>query len=982
MNKANDSEFRQGRSGARMLLLPHSHSVLPPPPSFKWTNLSPHECIKLHLSMCNDENMKVNLLQKSPAILTALESLKSFRMFPSSTIDSTTSSTYLISTSSASERTATDFGLDLFGGDLRYVAATHLPPPPTSSTSSVIKLLGPITSSTSNGDKQPSKMRKLTSCDPKVASCRTTSDSHDLFMPKREKSTLFEERKSFEGSSSQPIMKQQVNISRVRRCEKDQSASSLPFPNFSSSSSSTSSTASSFSAPLSTPRPNWSIRDFDGITSFCQIARNVDEFERFKLTIMSIETVSICIIFADDITSNHATQTVKYCTPGNPCSIWNCNADHHYNVRADQCKKQILGALFVLKENRNMAHLLPLIPTELDSSMNSTMSLNPPSWLPPSIENQHGKPHPLSCETLNDERWTFFYEFLSRENIKKVTFNSQLFLLPILWRALSKEESMGVKVRGLFDIRVASYLLQSDVEDTNLELSVLTSSRNVHATETRETCGFGRIAHLIFKSYEELRSLLSLEELISRDLVSSHMIQLFEKVEMPLCQLLASMEIEGVAFNATKLQVIKNCVAQKRIELEMQARTLTGKDFNLSSPEQVADIIYNYLGLTVTGNADKKQSAVKTAKEKHMSTKEEVLQRIDHPIANLVLNHRRLSKILNTYCVGYEPFFRRDIAIISHHRYHQHEHQVIKDRLHANWNNTTTRTGRLSCSNPNLQQLPKQEKLGDVSLVIDYRSLFESSSETSTLISADYSQIEMRILAHTCGDENMINLLSCQGGDIYLHMASKLFGKPVDSITSQERESAKVISLARIYGQGDHGAAAKLGMPKHEVQKVVRDFKNSFPGIDKWLGTIKSVARENGFTMTLCGRKRFLPDISSPDSSKRSAAERQAANSVIQGGATDVIKVAMLLVDNYIRATFPNVTSRPRLLMQIHDELVYEVPSSCTSPHGRQEVLSFIRGLKKIMEDHTKGYLNIKVPLTAKVKFGSDLSNMEIYESS
>lgn len=312
----------------------------------------------------------------------------------------------------------------------------------------------------------------------------------------------------------------------------------------------------------------------------------------------------------------------------------------------------------------------------------------------------------------------------------------------------------------------------------------------------------------------------------------------------------------------------------------------------------------------------------------------------------------------------------------------------------------STRTGRFSCQKPNLQAFPNPKRahsyLEEDDIDTNVRAMFISSSG-GVLVSADYSQIEVRVLAHMCGDLAMNTLFSNSRGDVYVTLARIIFDKKdSDAVSGVERERAKVICLGTMYGMGLHAAATKLQISYQDARSIVDSFYHKFKNVKSWIEYIKSDAKKKGYVATVTGRKRFLPDITSTDHKKRSQAERQAVNSVIQGSASDIIKYAMLSVermidDHELFGVLPGTSSgsgraplnplRPTILSQIHDEVIYDlplqkIPTRGDSYSGDYHVQQFVNLLEEGLQIATRRGLGLKVPLLVNITIGENWGNM------
>eukprot|EP01031_Cornospumella_fuschlensis_P038285 gene38285-46522_t len=417
------------------------------------------------------------------------------------------------------------------------------------------------------------------------------------------------------------------------------------------------------------------------------------------------------------------------------------------------------------------------------------------------------------------------------------------------------------------------------------------------------------------------------------------------------------MEYFGVLIDTQRMPQIAAQAQEALKTLEKSIHDLAGVKFNVSSPEQLSKVLFDTMQLqaeasdgsdAVDGDASKSNA---TEKKKHLSTSEEELVKLKdkHPIIALILDYRALSKILHTYLEGMT-------SSVS---------QLVPPSVHPIWNQTSVRTGRLSCAKPNMQNIPNaQQVLGNA---YNIRSLFYPRPGY-VFVCADYSQIEIRVLAHLTQDPTLLGLFR-QEGDIYNQLASRIFRKPEREIGSEERSKAKVICLGVLYGMGPYAIAAKLKMDVATAAKITQSFFNNFANVKVWITRIKSQTKQYELVKTLLGRIRLLPDINSADKSSAAAAERQAVNSIIQGTAADMIKLAMILSVEMV-ATLDKIEDdgddarNARLVMQIHDELIFEVPDEPSY------LAQFISRLKLVMEEDVVKRLSLSVPLVTNVSVG------------
>ena len=413
---------------------------------------------------------------------------------------------------------------------------------------------------------------------------------------------------------------------------------------------------------------------------------------------------------------------------------------------------------------------------------------------------------------------------------------------------------------------------------------------------------------------------------MSAALADAKLTELYGTVELPLVPILAAMERTGVAVNRAALARALAAANERIAEIEQDIYALAGTEFNISSPKQLGEVLFDRLGLT-----SPKMKKTKTG----YSTNAEVLEemRAAHPVVDRVLTYRMWSKIRSTYLEGIGALIRPDTG-----------------RVHTSFNQTVTATGRLSSSDPNLQNIPVRTEEGRA-----VRALFEPGEGYDALLSADYSQIELRILAHMSGDETLIDAF-LQGQDIHTRTASEVFGVPLAEVTSAQRRSAKAVNFGIVYGLSDYGLSQDLGIPRKEAAGYIERYFERYHGVRAFLDRVVADAHTNGFVTTLYGRRRALPAINSRNFMQRSNAERMAMNTPIQGTAADLIKIAMIRADAALRAA----GVKSRILLQVHDELVLEV------------VNDEIAQVTELLTAAMSGAAQLAVPLAVDVHTGKN----------
>ena len=399
---------------------------------------------------------------------------------------------------------------------------------------------------------------------------------------------------------------------------------------------------------------------------------------------------------------------------------------------------------------------------------------------------------------------------------------------------------------------------------------------------------------------------------------------LYNDVELPLVPVLREMEAAGVRFDVNKLHEAEQQLTAELHELEQHIYELAGETFNINSPRQVGELLFDKLKL---------DSKAKKSRTGQYSTSEEVLVALKekHPVVGAILDYRALSKLISTYISALPGYIAAD------------------GKIHTTYNQTVTATGRLSSSNPNLQNLPIRSERGKLireAVIPDEGCLF---------LSADYSQIELRLLAHMSKDEHLLQAFR-SGQDIHAATAARIFKKPIEEITKDQRRKAKTANFGIIYGISAFGLAQQLDCPRAEARQLIDDYFAAFPGVIRYIEQQKEIARQRGFAETLFGRKRYLPDILSNNATVRSFAERNAVNAPIQGTAADIIKIAMVAIHRRLKEE----GLKAQMIMQVHDELNFNVPAA------------EIDRVREIVVSEMQNAVHLSIPLIADCGVGKN----------
>jgi DNA polymerase-1 len=386
----------------------------------------------------------------------------------------------------------------------------------------------------------------------------------------------------------------------------------------------------------------------------------------------------------------------------------------------------------------------------------------------------------------------------------------------------------------------------------------------------------------------------------------------YRDLEMPLLPVLNTLERNGVNIDIWMLQQQSDHLAQEIAALEQQAHAVAGEVFNLGSPKQLQEILYEKQQLPVKKKTPKGQP----------STAEEVLQQLaddGYELPQIIMQYRGLSKLKSTY-TDKLPL------------------QVNKatGRIHTSYHQAVTATGRLSSSDPNLQNIPIRSENG--------RRIREAfvAKQDHVLLAADYSQIELRIMAHLSGDQSLVQAFS-QGEDIHRHTAAEIFDVALDQVTSNQRRSAKAINFGLIYGMSAHGLSRQLGIERHQAAEYMETYFARYPGVRAYMDNTREQAKQQGYVETLFGRRLYLPEINSSNGMRRQYAERTAINAPMQGTAADIIKKAMIDIHHWLHSTDTGI----QMIMQVHDELVFEVPAA-EIEHAKTQIEAFMVNAAKL----------------------------------
>src|SRR6056297_166422 len=521
-----------------------------------------------------------------------------------------------------------------------------------------------------------------------------------------------------------------------------------------------------------------------------------------------------------------------------------------------------------------------------------------------------------------------FKDVFENKDIRKIGQNIKYDILVL--------KNYGIKVQGeIFDSMIAHYLLQPDLRhNLNYLAEQYPGYRPVEIEELigKKGANQGSMRNVPLdqlKDYaaEDADLTFQLKELCEKELHKTGLADLSETIEMPLIPVLAEMESEGVKINTNALNDYAKELNKELIKIKEKIIDQAGISFNISSPKQLGEILFDKLKLDPNA---------KKTKSKQYSTSEETLVKLadKHPIVNDVLEFRSLKKLLSTYIEALPKLINKKTG-----------------KIHTSFNQAIAATGRLSSNNPNLQNIPIREERGR-----EIRKAFIPSDKDHILLAADYSQIELRIMAHMSGDKKLIEAFR-NNEDIHSSTAAQIFhlNKPED-VTQEQRRKAKTANFGIIYGISAFGLSQRLNIPRKEAKEIIDAYFNNFSRVKEYMDQRIEAAREKGYVETIWGRKRFLENINSRNATLRGMAERNAINAPIQGSAADLIKVAMLQIDReLIKKKYQS-----KLILQVHDELIFDV--------YRPE----LKKLTQLVSDKMENAHKLDVPLTVETGTGEN----------
>ncbi|MCG8612210.1 MAG: DNA polymerase I, partial [Pseudomonadales bacterium] len=488
--------------------------------------------------------------------------------------------------------------------------------------------------------------------------------------------------------------------------------------------------------------------------------------------------------------------------------------------------------------------------------------------------------------------------------------------------------------------------LQGIVSDTMLESYILDSTATRHDMDSlslkylgHNTIHFEDIAgkgskQLTFNQIELEKAApyaaedadvtLRLHEILHKQLTQQPALKVYQEIELPLVPVLAQIERHGVLVDVEKLHEHSHRLAERMAQVEKETFDMAGEEFNLGSPKQLQAIFYEKLKLPIIKKTPKGQP----------STAEPVLQELalDYPLPKLILEYRSLSKLKSTYTDKLPQMVNRQTK-----------------RVHTSYHQAVAATGRLSSTDPNLQNIPIRSEEGR-----KIRQAF-IAPEGYKLLAADYSQIELRIMAHLSEDDGLLHAFA-EGLDVHKATAAEVFGVGIDAVTQDQRRSAKAINFGLIYGMSEFGLSRQLGIDRTTAKDYIETYFHRYPGVKEYMNRTRALAHEQGYVETLFGRRLYLPEINAQNKMRQQAAERTAINAPMQGTAADIIKLAMIDVNQWIRESQPDT----HIIMQVHDELVLEVN------------IDQIESVKNKVTSLMSAVADLKVPLLVEAGIGDN----------
>ena len=527
---------------------------------------------------------------------------------------------------------------------------------------------------------------------------------------------------------------------------------------------------------------------------------------------------------------------------------------------------------------------------------------------------------------LDEKQVLEFKEILENKEIKKVS--TDLTKIYILLR------QVGIEIKGIdYDISIATYILNptnnklkiENLIEQYLEIDV---SKYINKEENQQINLFESIEKDNSKQEKEkymlyAYAIFEIRKMTLSKLKETNSLELFTNIDMPTIEVLSDMQWNGIYLDEDELNEFGKELTKKIETITKIIYEMAGEEFNINSPKQLGEILFEKMKLPV----------IKKTKSGY-STDVDVLEKLkkEDPIIEQILEYRQLNKLNSTYVEGLKPYINSKTK-----------------RIHSFFHQTITATGRISSTEPNLQNIPTRFELGK-----RIRKAFKPE-EGKVYIDADYSQIELRVLAAISEDNHMIEAF-IEGQDIHKQAASKVFKTPIDEVTKEQRSNAKAVNFGIVYGISDFGLAGQLGISRKKAKQYIEEYLEQYSGIKKFMDNITEEAKEQGYVETLFHRRRYIPELKSNNYMVRQFGTRVAMNTPIQGTAADIMKIAMIKVYNEIK----NKKLKSKIVLQVHDEMMIEVP--------KEEIEEVKQILKKSMETATK----LKVPLIADISVANN----------
>jgi DNA polymerase I len=532
----------------------------------------------------------------------------------------------------------------------------------------------------------------------------------------------------------------------------------------------------------------------------------------------------------------------------------------------------------------------------------------------------------------------------SKENLKKLaTWLASDETKKICHNAKADIEIFGTKgmeVRGIiFDTMLGSYVLNPGTRAH--EIDALAFSELARELPKVQASLLPMPSDSYAHDAAEAQAIWDVAPKLTERLKKENLIHILEKFELPLAPALAAMERHGVELDSKFLEKLSVKLTARVNELETEIKKYAGAEVNVSSPKQLAEVLFEKLKIQENARVRK------TAGGTRYSTSADELEKLkdSHPIVPLILEHRELAKLVSTYVDALPKLVRSD----TH-------------RVHTTFNQTVTATGRLSSSDPNLQNIPIRTELGR-----EIRKAFVAPAG-SDLVVADYSQIELRILAHLSEDP-ALTAAFINGEDIHRRTASEVWGVPLEKVTKEQRSAAKAINFGIAYGMGENALAESAGIPRHEARAFIEKYFLTFPKVREYLDNAKELAYAQGYVETIFGRRRYLPELRSNIPYLRAAGERMAVNAPIQGTNADAIKLAMIELNKIIAERWGlHADASVKMLLQVHDELVFEVKKG------------FASAIVPIIREKMEGAIKLRVPVKVDIRIGRSWGELENVE--